>query len=114
MDTVDVIKTLHESLDNLENSIRTAKAVVCKQDPVAADVLKRILNYEEVITKQRGLVNKLIVMLETGKADEAIHLIKIINGLSSMIFEDANDLVKLFVADDNQELDNVVNERVYN
>ncbi|MDR2338186.1 MAG: hypothetical protein LBE20_06025 [Deltaproteobacteria bacterium] len=114
MDTVNVIKKLNDSLDNLENSVQTAKGVICKQEVVPADILRRILNYEEVISKQRGLVNKLIIMLERGKSEEAIHLIKIINGLSSMIFEDANDLINSFVTGDKPAPDVNVSERIYN
>jgi hypothetical protein len=103
MDTVDVIQKLRHSLDNLEHSVQTAKMAICKQTIIPTDVLKRILNYEEVICKQRILVDKLIVLLETGKATDAVHLIKVINGLSSMIFDDANELINRFLVSDEKE-----------
>ena len=94
MGSVEVIRKLRDSLNNLEKSVGTAKSALCKQDVISTDILKRVINYEEVITKQKGLVDKLIVMLDRGNANEAVRLIKVINGFSAMIFEDANDLVK--------------------
>ena len=99
MKSVEAIKKLRESLDSLERSVVMAKTAFCKQEVVSTDVLRRIISYEEAIAKQKGLADKLIVMLERGKAQEAVQLIKVINGFSAMIFEDANDLIKTISGD---------------
>ncbi len=112
MDIVAVITRLRESLDNLEKSVFSAKIAVSNQDVVSAEVIKRISNYEDVISKQRTLVDRLNSVMECGKTDEAMHLIKVINGLSSMIYDDANDLIKTFVNPGKQQSEN--SELLYN
>ena len=113
MKSVEVIRKLRGSLDNLEKSVILAKVAFCKQDVIPTDVLRRIISYEEAIAKQKGLADKLIVMLETGKAQEAVQLIKVINGFSAMIFEDANDLIKTISGVPDVSADQQAQEKVY-
>ena len=113
MKSVEVIKKLRGSLDNLEKSVVMAKTAFCKQEVVSTDVLRRIVSYEEAIAKQKGLADKLIVMLERGKSQEAVQLIKVINGFSAMIFEDANDLIQTISGNMHHKDTNQAQEKVY-
>jgi hypothetical protein len=88
-----IIKKLFDSLDSLERSIALAKRALHTQEPVAENMLKRVAYYEEVLVKQRKLAHGLCGYIAEGNWLEVTRHIKLINGLSSLIHEDAQNFV---------------------
>lgn len=97
-----VVKNLFRSLDELEQSIAIARRVLAQQDPIPLEVMRRVANYEDILTKQRKLAKKLCNAMVEGKWDEVARYVKLINALSAMIQEDARSLMKGMVAEDEE------------
>ncbi len=92
-----VVKRLFRSLDDLEQSVIIAKKVLSSKDPIPLDILRRVSNYEEILVKQRILAKKLCSHIVGNDWDEVSRHVKLINGLSLMIHEDAKSLVRQIV-----------------
>lgn len=91
-----IIKRLFDSLDELERSIHLAKtALSAREGGESPTMLQRIAYYEEVLGKQRLLARALVSYLQQENWGEVARHIKLINGFSSLIHDDA----KTFVAE---------------
>ena len=88
-----VIERLFESFVHLERAIKVARETVDKHGDTRADTLARIDKYEEILTKQRSLATALCGYASMGKWEEVSRHIKLINGLSTMIRDDAKEIV---------------------
>ena len=91
--TVEGISKLFESLDKLEANITLTKKTLLKHLPVPADVLDRLDQYFNVLTKQRELAQALQEHSKNKNWFEVERHVRLINGLSFLIKEDAQDLV---------------------
>ncbi len=88
-----LIGKLLDSFNELEKCIVYTKDVLSKKDGVSDDVLSRVNNYFEIVNKQRALTEELREHMKSQNWDEVTRHIKIINGLSSMIKEDAQAIL---------------------
>ena len=91
---IEIISKLNDSLDELEVSVSRAKKALTTKQPIPLDVMKRISSYEDIIGKQRVLSQRLLGFIAQGEWDEVTRHVKLINGLSAMIHEDATALLK--------------------
>lgn len=85
----DVIQKLFNSFDELERSITTARKSLIRRDPIPLMLLKRVSQYEEMLTKQRKLAQELCRHIHSENWDEVARHTKLINAFSSMIYNDA-------------------------
>jgi len=88
-----VLSRLFESFAELDSAIRSARDNLRNKPQVDQKVLDRISAYEAILTKQRFLANQLCRYLSQGNIPEVERHVKLINGLSGMIRDDARDLV---------------------
>lgn len=89
----EVVNKLFQSLDELGRAIGLAKRTVEARKNPSPDLLKRISYYEEILLKQRRLAEAMCNYIKQDKWDEVTRHVKLINGLSSLIHEDARELV---------------------
>ena len=59
-----------------------------------SEVLKRVEQYSDIVSKQRSLAYALREHLEAKNWDEVSRHVKLINGLSGMIRDDAQDILR--------------------
>ena len=88
-----IIKRLFDSLDELERSINLAKKALSAKEGNSTVTLQRVSYYEEVLGKQRKLARALVDYLLQENWAEVTRHIKLINGLSSLIHDDARAFV---------------------
>lgn len=91
--SVELVEKLVQSFDDLENCIATTKQVLDKKKGVPADVIARVEQYSDIVAKQRSLATDLQDYLNKEDWEEVARHIKIINGLSAMIREDAQAIL---------------------
>lgn len=91
--SVELVNKLVQSFDDLENCIEVTKQVLRQKQGVPADVVSRVNQYSEVVAKQRLMAADLQYHLDQQDWEEVGRHIKIINGLSSMIREDAQAIL---------------------
>lgn len=87
-----VIKKLLQSINELEVAISKAKISFAKK-PGGNLVIERIKHYEEMLAKQKSLTTTLCGHAVQGNWSEVNRHVKLINGLSLMIRDDARELL---------------------
>jgi len=88
-----LLNKLLNSFDELERCINVTKKVLATKEGVPVEVQSRVAQYSSIVEKQRGLASKLKSEIDTQNWDEVGRLVKIINGLSSMIRDDAEEIL---------------------
>jgi hypothetical protein len=88
-----LVEKLVSSFDELERSIEVTRESMAQKPGVPADVLSRLDQYSEIVRKQRKVAADLTAAIEAGKWDEVSRAVKLINGLSSMIRDDAQQIL---------------------
>lgn len=88
-----IIKKLFESFNVLELAIISAKKTIEQRPDAPLSVLERLHSYNEILCKQRELAENLDFHCKFGNWDEVARHIKLINGLSGMIRDDAKDIL---------------------
>jgi hypothetical protein len=88
-----VIQKLLESFSELETAIRSARIALEKRPNPPAELVERVENYERILSKQRFLANDLWKHVGTSNWSEVSRHVKLINALSSMIRDDAREVV---------------------
>ncbi len=88
-----IVRRLFQSFIELEKAISTAKSTLLKQKEPSQQVLDRIKTYEEILEKQRELATALCGHASLGNWEEVARHVKLINGLSFMIRDDARDIL---------------------
>ncbi|MBP9838162.1 MAG: hypothetical protein KBC84_05560 [Proteobacteria bacterium] len=91
----ELISKLLESFNELDNCIEHTKSVLAKRAGVPNDVLARVNQYSDIVLKQRSLTEDLRKYLDTQNWDEVTRHVKLINGLSSMIRDDAQSILSI-------------------
>jgi hypothetical protein len=87
-----VIKKLLQSINELETAINKAKISFANR-PDGNKVIERIKHYEDMLNKQKALTISLCGHAVNGNWTEVNRNIKLINGLSLMIRDDARELL---------------------
>ena len=94
-DTVQkiVIDRLFNSFDELERAILSARRALEKFNGDNQDIINRLNTYQDMLDKQRQLALALCSHAGCGKWEEVDRHIKLINGLSLMIRDDAREII---------------------
>ena len=87
-----MIKKLFQSFRELENAISSARESLEDSENPSQKLIKRIETYEEILEKQRELATAMCGYASLGNWPEVERHIKLINGLSSMIRDDAQEM----------------------
>lgn len=95
MEKPDILKRLFRSFDELEAAMVSARNTLQKNGSLTADIATRMDSYDEMIAKQRKLANELVgdILNNTSNADEMARKVNLINGLSTMIKDDAREIL---------------------
>jgi hypothetical protein len=93
MTTEVLVSKLMESFDDLDRCIEMTREVLSQKDNVPSDVLHRIDQYSDVVLKQRALAETLKTHIANENWEEVTRHVKIINGLSAMIRDDAQSIL---------------------
>ena len=88
-----IVRRLFQSFSELERAIRSAKAVLNDKGDAPEELLERIRTYEQILDKQRSLATAMCGHASLGNWDEVARHVKLINGLSYMIRDDARDII---------------------
>lgn len=93
-----IVNRLFESFRDLDRAISAAKDTLERRTQekggdACADVLQRIKSYQSILEKQRDLATTLCGHMTLGNWPEVARHIKLINGLSSMIRDDAREIL---------------------
>ena len=93
MNTEVLVTKLVESFDDLDRCIAMTKEVLSQRAGVPEDVYERISQYSGIVLKQRTLTEDLKEYLKSENWAEVTRHVKLINGLSSMIRDDAQAIL---------------------
>ncbi len=87
------IQKLLSSFDELERAILSARDTFSRTVVPPAGMLERIQVYETILAKQRSLADELCRHVTLGDWQEVSRHVQLINGLSSMIRDDAKEIL---------------------
>lgn len=88
-----IITRLFQSFGELEKAIGSARQSLEAKEKAPRELIERIESYEKILTKQRLLAERLCGHVNAGEWGEVERHVKIINGLSQMIRDDAREMV---------------------
>ncbi len=88
-----VVDKLLESFAELDRCISVTKEVLSQKHGVPCDVMDRVNQYSEIVAKQRGLALNLRNHLSSQNWEEVGRHVRLINGLSTMIRDDAEAIL---------------------
>ena len=88
-----LVKKLLVSFDELENCIELTKEVLASKEGVSEDIQVRVSQYTDIVKKQRKLAGDLTDFITKEDWHEVGRHVKIINGLSTMIRDDAQSIL---------------------
>jgi hypothetical protein len=88
-----LVNKLLESFDELERCIRVTREVLTQKEGVPSDIIERVNQYSDIVAKQRSLAIELRSHLTTQNWEEVGRHVRLINGLSSMIRDDAQSIL---------------------
>ena len=91
--SVALVNKLLESFEELDNCIAVTKEVLDRKASVPADVVERVDQYSEIVAKQRSLTFQLRKHIDGQDWFQVARHVRLINGLSSMIREDAKAIL---------------------
>jgi len=89
----NIIERLFTSFSDLEDSINNAKATLAAKGEIPEHVVERLSSYDSILGKQRRLALELAKHMSAGNWDEVARHVGLINGLSSMIRDDARSIL---------------------
>lgn len=88
-----LVKKLMASFEELERSIDLTSGSLRRKTGVPVHIMQHVEQYKNIVGKQRALAQKLEVFIEKQDWKEVARHVKLINGLSSMIRDDAQALL---------------------
>lgn len=89
----NIVSRLFASFTDLESAIESAKKTLAQKEAIPEEIVKRLNSYDTILTKQRVLATSLCEEMARGNWDEVSRLVGLINGLSSMIRDDARAIL---------------------
>lgn len=89
----NIIERLFTSFSDLEDSINNAKITLAAKGEIPSHVVERLSSYDSILGKQRRLALQLAKHMSDGNWDEVARHVGLINGLSSMIRDDARSIL---------------------
>ena len=91
--SVALVNKLLESFDELVRCIGITRQTLSVKPGVPEDVLARVETYSGIVKKQRSLATELRNHIATQNWEEVGRHVRLINGLSSMIRDDAQSIL---------------------
>jgi len=88
-----LIDKLLQSFEELDQCISVTKQVLSEKDGVPKEVLDRVGQYPSIVNKQRDLASNLRSYISSQNWEEVARHVKLINGLSAMIRDDAQAIL---------------------
>jgi hypothetical protein len=88
-----LVDKLLESFDELDRCIAVTKEVLGNKKGVPEDVVSRVDQYSDIVSKQRSLAEELRSHISGQNWSEVARHVKLINGLSTMIRDDAQAIL---------------------
>ena len=88
-----LISKLLESFDELDRCIAVTREVLSQKPGVPFHVLERVEQYADIVRKQRALACELTTQISAQNWDEVTRYVRLINGLSAMIRDDAEAIL---------------------
>ena len=88
-----LVEKLMASFEELEKSIELTSGSLRKKSGVPVHIMQHVEQYKRIVGKQRALAKQLEVHIERQDWKEVSRHVKLINGLSSMIRDDAQALL---------------------
>jgi hypothetical protein len=85
------IKRIFESFRQLDHALNIARKSLDRCEEPPQDLLSRISAYEDILEKQRNLATAMCGYASLENWEEVHRHIKLINGLSAMIRDDARE-----------------------
>ena len=111
--TPSIIERLFASFSDLEDSINSAKVTLSAKGEIPVHVVERLESYDSILSKQRRLALELAKHMSNGNWDEVARHVGLINGLSSMIRDDARAILSsLSLNSDSQGSQNAEYEKL--
>lgn len=98
-----IINRLFESISELENAIASARVTLAGNKKNAAPLLEHIEIYQDILAKQRNLATALCGHAALGNWHEVTRHVKLINGLSYLIRDDAREVLGSSIMPSNHE-----------
>ena len=95
-----VIQKLFGSFIELERAIIAAKQTLNNKENPPVEIIERIDQYLLILSRQRDLGTKLCEYASAGEWDQVSRHVRLINGLSAMIRDDAKDIISYITAND--------------
>ena len=89
----NIIDRLFSSFSELETAIDSAKSTLAKKQSIPAEIMERLNSYDGILAKQRALATSLCEHINRGDWDEVSRHVGLINGLSSLIRDDARAIL---------------------
>jgi hypothetical protein len=89
----NIINRLFTSFTELETAIQSARSTLAAKKNIPGDVIRRLDSYDGILSKQRELASRLCESINAGKWDDVTQQVSVINGLSSMIRDDARAIL---------------------
>lgn len=91
--SVALVDRLLEAFDELERCIAGTQEVLAEKSGVPEDVISRVSEYSRIVSKQRSLAKELKTHIEQQDWQEVGRFVRLINGLSTMIRDDAQAIL---------------------
>jgi hypothetical protein len=88
-----LVNKLLESFDELDRCIAHTRDILVQKRGVPVDILQRVEQYSDIVAKQRNLAAGLKGHLLEQNWEEVSRHVRLINGLSSMIRDDAQAIL---------------------
>lgn len=89
----NIVTRLFASFTDLETAIEGAKNTLKSKGTIPDEVIKRLNSYDSILSKQRKLATALCEHINNGDWNEVNRHVGLINGLSSMIRDDARAIL---------------------
>ncbi|RIL12545.1 MAG: hypothetical protein DCC75_00285 [Proteobacteria bacterium] len=100
----NIIGRLFASFSDLEQAITSAKSSLKARGNISPQVLERLSSYDSVLAKQRDLAQNLCQHINNGDWDEVGRHVSLINGLSTMIRDDARAILSSLALNSDEQV----------
>ena len=88
-----MVEKLKGSFDELERCISVTRDVLLSRGGESESVIGRMDDYERIVSKQRVLADELEDHIASNNWQEVARIVRLINGLSAMIRDDAQAIL---------------------
>ena len=88
-----LVEKLFKSFDELERCISVTRDALEQRKEVPGEILERVRQYSQIVDKQRGMAIELKEHIAQQNWGEVNRIVRVINGLSAMIRDDAQDIL---------------------